>query len=302
MARFTLLLRLMAAVSALTVAACTADGADAAPRFVEADRTAVAQGTALAADGEAVFAGERLTGRLVEWEPASGTLSELGQVPALDTRPEQRGLLGAAVAEDGTRHVAYTSASGDLVVEQVGATPRLLVESVPDRAIGGRLVGLGDGTIVVGIGDLLDPDLVADPEAPNGKLLAVEASGTKTLASGFNNPFALTAGHDGTIWVVDNAPPGRRERLLRVAAGGGDVEVVAEWNDTRVASGVAVTATGELAVCWYLSGELRIHSPARFAEPGDLIATDCRYGVVALADGSLVYAAEDELVHLVAVD
>lgn len=58
-------------------------------------------------------------------------------------------------------------------------------------------------------------------------------------------------------------------------------------------------ADGRLAICEYATFELVLVDPA---EPGDAsgetIATDCRYGVIALDDGRLAYAAEDELVVL----
>ncbi|MBX3284573.1 MAG: hypothetical protein KF703_04445, partial [Actinobacteria bacterium] len=176
-----------------------------------------------------------------------------------------------------------------------------------------RLAVLPDGAVAIGIGDLLDPDRTPDPEAPNGKVLRIDGvDATTPLAGGLNNPFALAPGPNGTLWVADNAPGRRPERLLELsatAAAGSrpdavpEPRVVASWSDTRVPSGLAWLADGRLALCSYATSELRVvdaDEVDRLDDPdtGVLVADDCRYGVVALPGGGLAYAAEDEVVIL----
>lgn len=45
--------------------------------------------------------------------------------------------------------------------------------------------------LLIGIGDLLDPELINESEAPNGKLLLINAESDPEMLSGsWNNPFA----------------------------------------------------------------------------------------------------------------
>ncbi|MBK7019626.1 MAG: PQQ-dependent sugar dehydrogenase [Candidatus Microthrix sp.] len=131
-----------------------------------------------------------------------------------------------------------------------------------ERANGGRLAVLGgdthdQNTLIIGIGDLLDPAKTPRPDTANGKLLRIdEEGGAGPWASGFNNPFALGSDETNTIWVADNSPGEQPERLLRVTAA--RAEVVASWVDTRVPSGLAVTDDGALAICYYQTGDLML--------------------------------------------
>ncbi len=162
-----------------------------------------------------------------------------------------------------------------------------------------------------------NPDRSPDPLTPNGKVLRIaDGDGFTALAGGLNNPFAFAPGPDGTLWVADNAPGRRPERLLEYPADGGtdggadggadgvaDGRVVASWTDTRVPSGLAWLGDGRLALCWYATSELRVVDPDDLAalddpETGTLVADDCRYGVVALPGGGLAYAAEADVVVL----
>lgn len=292
--------------------------ADAPGGLVEAHRVPATQATALAVDADGqLLVGERERGRLLEIDPADGTVTERGRVAGLDTRPTQRGLLGLAVADEGAVLASLTEPDGRLVVVQVaddGATqPTWRGPRSADEANGGRLVVLPDGAVAIGIGDLLDPDRSPDPETPNGKVLRIEGDdGSSVLAGGLNNPFAIASGPDNTIWVADNAPGRRPERLLEFPATGaveGEGEavpegrVVASWTDTRVPSGLAWLGDGRLALCSYATAELRVVDAGDVAElddpdTGTLVADDCRYGVVALPDGGLAYAAETEVVVL----
>ncbi len=281
-------------------------------------RIPVEQATALAvAPDGTLLAGELLTGEILEIDLVTGDRSPLTVVEPLDTSPSQRGLLSMAVTGDGSVLAAFVNGGNRLEVAEIetdgAVTSRWIGPEARDEANGGRLVVLPDGRVVIGIGDLLEPELVDDPDAPNGKLLEIDLTdpesgagggvggavgGGAPLAGGFNNPFAMATADDGTIWVADNAPGAQPERLLRIDPGG-EVDTVTEWTDTRVPVGVAVTTDGLLALCNYATTELHLVDPD---DPGDglgeLVADDCRYGVVALADGGLAYAGEDDVVVL----
>ena len=290
---------LLAFGAVLPLTACGDDGA--ASPFTEARRLPASQATglAVAADGR-LLVGERLTGRIRSFDLATGAARGDRTVADLDTDLVQGGLLGLA-AVDGDVVASYTADDGRITVGRVAADGAVAVRwtgpEAQEEANGGRLV-VSDGRLVIGIGDLLDPKRSPDPTTPNGKLLVLADDGTTApLAAGFNNPFALGGGADGTLWVADNAPGSKQERILRVT--GGDPEVIATWTDTRVPTGIAVVDDDRIAVCNFASGELRL---VDVTEPGDgsgdLLADDCRYGVVALPKGGLAYAAEDQVVVL----
>lgn len=320
--RSVLTVAFAAAVALGTLASCSSDPEeqDAVARagLVEAHRVPAARATALAVepDGD-LLVGELESGRLLAVDPRDGTVSERGRVAGLDTRPTQRGLLGLAVTDrdGGEVLAALTGSDGRIVVARVaddGATTTVWRgPRSADEANGGRLVVLPDGAIAIGIGDLLDPDRSPDPLTPNGKVLRIgDGDGFTALAGGLNNPFAFAPGPEGTLWVADNAPGQRPERLLEYPADGAgeadavaDGRVVASWTDTRVPSGLAWLGDGRLALCWYATSELRVVEADQVAElddpdTGTLVADDCRYGVVALPGGGLAYAAESDVVVL----
>lgn len=292
------------AVVAVALALVAGCGSDQGSSFREARRVPAAEATGLVVVGDRLLVGERVTGRVLEVDPATGASRQVATVDDVRADLEQGGLLGLAAEADGTVLVAYTGADGHLDVDALDLatgerTRRWTGPEAQERANGGRLVVRGDGTVVVTVGDLLDPPKVDLPDAPNGKLLVLGDDGTTTpLAAGFNNPFAVAAGPDGTLWVADNAPGRKAERLLRVRDG--KPYVVTEWPPpARVPSGLTTLFDGRLALCTYADGRLALIDPAH---PGDAtgvaVAGDCRYAVVTLPDGGLAYAAEDAVVIL----
>ncbi len=238
--------------------------------------------------------GELRSGRIRD----RGSRRVLARV-AVTTRG-QRGLLGLAVA-DGRTFAAYTARDGRLVVDRVLPRPAARVWTGPVTAElgnGGHLAVLADGRLVVGVGDLGRPSRTRDPGAPNGKLLALDPRGPAgqrpdILSGGWNNPFAFAVAPDGRIWVADNAPGRRPERL------GSGTASAPRWPLPRpiAASGLAVLSATDVAVCGVASGTLeryRRRSDGSWRPLGPL-TTPCRYGVVRLADGRLVVSVDDGL-------
>lgn len=217
----------------------------------------------------------------------------------------QRGLLGLAVrgrpVDDDDVFASWTrSSDGRIVVGDVG-TGELIWEGPfsTDFANGGTLAVRGD-ELLVGIGELQDPDAVTDPARPNGKVLALDPDGPadqtpEVVAGGFHNPFALAV-VDDDVWVVDNAPGSQPERIVRIAADGSAEE--SELDGKRAPSGLAVDAAGDLLLCGFVSEVVeRIPVPSTGIEPpaGELDGLPCATGIAVLADGSVVTTTADAI-------
>ena len=224
----------------------------------------------------------------------------------------QRGLLGLArVVDDEARlFAAWTRAEdGRLVVGQVfPGEPRLIwvgPQSV-DQGNGGHLEASPDGDVIVGIGDAGAPDLIDDPDAPNGKLLALDPDGDvdqtpEVLSSGWRNPYAFAYDEDGRLWVADNAPPGQAERI-----GLGDKEdgSVIMLNENLAPAVLIVLPDGDLGVCGYLDGQMRKVTVSRGGRTGtdptaeltgDVVVEPCTVGAAQLSDGTTLFATETEI-------
>lgn len=260
----------------------------------------------------ALFYGERTTGeiRLVRrnGELAAESLASVDVV----ADDQQQGLLGLARLTDGRLFAAWTRAEdGKLVVGEVGGDleePRLLwigPDSVP-QGNGGHLEVSPRGKIVIGVGDAGATELIDDPEAPNGKMLALDPDrGTRQtpeiLSSGWRNPFAFAYDDFGRLWVADNAGPGTPERI-----GLGDEEdtSIIELNENLAPAALVSLPDGDLGMCSYLTGEMRRVRVDLGDRPGedptaslsaDVILEPCTVGAVVLDDGSTVFATPTEI-------
>lgn len=245
--------------------------------------------------------GERLSGRIRRVDPDGRLRSQ--PVAAVEVSTEgQRGLLGVAVSDRGRVFASWTRPDGRLVVGRVDPGPQRLVWLGPestDLATGGHLTTSPDGRLVIGIGDLTQPELVADPSSPNGKLLALDPGGRPTqmpevLSSGWNNPFAFDFSPAGRLWVADNSPGDQPERLAR-----GDVRnpPVTELTRPTAPSALAAVDDERLLVCGFITRTLEafVTSDDRARATGEPLATDCSLGVVILSDGRIAYSNEDSV-------
>jgi len=240
-----------------------------------------------------------LTGRIRDVRP-DGTVRDVMRLPV--ATGGQRGLLGLAVDGRGRTYAAYVERQVPrrLVVERIGRGSRRLLWRGPptrDLANGGHLELAPDGRLTIGIGDLQNPPAVRDPDAVNGKLLSLDPAGPagqrpRVLSGGWNNPFAFTWTPGGTLWVADNSPGRRPERIGRGDPAGRDtpLRVLPGHN---APSGLAAIGERRFALCGVVSRRLeRVdvgggHAP-RIAAPA--LATDCALGVVRLPGGRLAYA------------
>lgn len=277
-------------------------GDDAEPRVtltVEAtvDFDPGTEPVALAAsDAGDLLVGERRTG-VVRTVSRRGEPGEpVARLDVVAGDDDQRGLLGLVV-DGGRIFAAWTRASdAHLVVAEItDGTERLVWLGPPSSRLanGGHLEVLPDGRLLVGIGDLQQPDRVEDPDTPHGKLLALDPAGGPeqrpvALSGGWNNPFAFVVTSDGAIWVADNAPGDAPERLGR---GDLDAERTA-LPGKRAPAALVELEPGLLGLCGYLDGELTIidlpdTDTGPDPEPGDPAATGCRTGAEALTNGRI---------------
>lgn len=274
---------MIAAVSACVVVAC------GGPRG-EVLVARAPQVTAMAAlPGGGLLYGERTTGRILRDD---GDVVARVQV----TSKGQRGLLGLAADPSGVIFASWTRPDGRLVVGTVVPEQRLVWIGPRSTRIatGGHIARAPDGSLAIGIGDLQDPGAVSDRNAPNGKLLRLDAKGPpdqkpETISYGWNNPYAFAFTPSGKLWLADNAPGKQQERLLRA-----DPTGPATYLPSHTApSGLAAVDDETLVMCGYATKVLqRYHIGANnLARPdGDPLARDCRLGVVALPDGRVAYS------------
>jgi Glucose / Sorbosone dehydrogenase len=251
-------------------------------------------------DGGMLFA-ERASGR-IRVVAAKGSIRGKALARVAVRADGQRGLLGLARAPSGEVFAAWVDPAGSLLVGRVAPGPVRVIWRGPAtrrQSNGGRIATSPDGRLVVGVGDLLDRELVTDPSAPNGKLLLLDPSGEESQvpeihSSGWNNPFAFAVDRDGTAWVADNAPGSEPERLARVSPAG-VVTVLAELPARTAPSGLA-RVQGGLLVCGFRSRAL-LGYPLRGTALGEhvTLAEDCALGVVRLTDGRVAYANEREI-------
>lgn len=260
-------------------------------------------------DSNRLVIGDRTSGRIyavdVTDPAAPGAPTVLARVDVTGQTKGQRGLIGLVMV-DGALYASWTRASdGHLVVGQVSPGPQRVAWIGPksaNMANGGHLSRKG-GRILIGIGDLLQPDRIDDPDATNGKLLSLDPTGQAeqeptVLSGGWNNPFAFTVTGTGAVWVADNAPGGQPERLGR-----GDLDDADRFRfpGERAPSALIDLGSGRLGLCGYLDGDLvSVDLNPQPTLGATLSKGDCRTGATTLADDR-VAVADGKTVHILAL-
>jgi hypothetical protein len=169
-----------------------------------------------------------------------------------------------------------------------------------DLANGGHIAFAPNGRLIIGIGNLREPELVSDPAVPNGKLLALDPDGSsdqrpEVVSAGWNNPFAFTFTPDGELWVADNSPGEQPERIAR---GDQNDPTTTDLNGKAAPSGLAADRPRRLLMCGYVSRTLQafvIDSDEMVVPDGEPVAHDCALAVAVLSDGRIVYSNEEEI-------
>lgn len=254
-----------------------------------------------------LLVGERLTGavRVVEDRRSGWRLHRqpLAVVDVAGSTVGQRGLLGLAVI--GERVFAAWTRPGDrrIVVGQLSPERRTVWEGpVSSRlANGGHLEVTDDGRLLIGVGDLQKPALVADPTTPNGKLLILDPDRPPdqtpaVLGHGWNNPFAFTVTVDGLVWVADNSPRNIPERIGR----GESASQAIDLPGKRAPAALVELDPGRLGLCGFLDGRLvEVDVSAARPEVGDvLLDQGCRTGAVRIG-GRRLAVSDGERVTIV---
>jgi hypothetical protein len=209
----------------------------------------------------------------------------------------QRGLLSLVVVERRV-YASWTTPGRRLVVARLRhqAAPVVIWRGISTATLanGGHLAAATDGRLVIGIGD-------RQSGSPTGRLLSLDPSGPatqtpRTLSTGWNNPFAFTFTPGDELWVADNAPGRRPERLARGDDAGGRPAAVTTLVRRPAASGLVALDADTLALCGVVSGTLdRYRRRGTTWHYDQTLARGCRYGVARLADGRLAFGAEDDV-------
>ena len=271
---------------------------------------------AVAPDGGVIY-GERLTGRIVRLNAdlvAPGTVFATVDVPvAADIADSQRGLLGLVVdPADGTRVFAsWTRArDGRIVVGQVSPAGTRLVWEGPmsaQVANAARLVWR-DGRLIMSVGDLNrgQPPAESTPGVATdwrGTIISLDPAGPASqvptvLSSGWNNPYALTVGSDGDLWLGDNIGGGCCERLAHLPMNG--ASVITELGDDQheiVPAALVQLGPDRFGVCSFFTQQMLGVDvvDGRLEQPGAPEFDGCSIAAVRLDDHRVILATESTL-------
>jgi hypothetical protein len=210
------------------------------------------------------------------------------------------GLLGLARTPDGRLFAAWTDPSDRLTVGRVSPGPTRIIWRAPAFSrfdVGGHLTVTPRGRLLLGVGAGVLPAPGGAPARPTGDLLLLRpdqrpGQAPVVLSTGWNNPFAFAYTPGGRLWVADNVPGRRGERLARGDVAGRPTHVTPLPPGTAP-SGLAAVSDSRLVVCGFQSHLLQgfgVTAGRRAVAAGAPIARNCWIGVIRLSDGRLAYA------------
>jgi len=243
--------------------------------------------------------GDRLTGAIRRVSAAGHATGRVVARVRVATA-NLHGLLGLARTPDGRVFAAWTDPADRLTVGQVSPGPIRVVWRGPPFSrfdVGGHLAVTPQGRLLLGVGAGVLHTTSGAAARPTGGLLLLRPNqgpgqAPAVLSTGWNNPFAFAYTPGGRLWVADNVPGTRGERLARGDLGGRPTHVTPLPPGTAP-SGLAAVSRSRLVVCGFQSHllqDFRITSGQRAVAVGAPIAHNCWIGVIRLADGRLAYA------------
>jgi hypothetical protein len=214
------------------------------------------------------------------------------------------GIVALAGGDGGALYASWVDRRGRLRVSRIAPGRVRDIWIGPDTArgsYGGALVVTREGRVLIGVGDLGVPRLVAEPDRPNGKVLALDPTQgadqvPQVVSTGWVDPGALAYDDAGRLWVADRQRESADERL---ALGTADPPKRQGALPGRFEpQGLVALPALRFALCGRRTGRLdrfQVKPGGGDVEPEGPIATDCRGGAARLADGRLVVAGNDAL-------
>jgi aldose sugar dehydrogenase len=139
----------------------------------------------------------------------------------------EAGLMGLEIDQRGRMFLMYTSGRDNRIVRiEPDGSQRVLVDGIEKANIhdGGRLRFGPDRQLYASTGDAAQPDLAADDDSLNGKVLRVdpESGRAAVFSKGHRNVQGLCFAPDGRFFATEHGPSGRDEvNLLREGFDGG---------------------------------------------------------------------------------
>lgn len=118
------------------------------------------------------------------------------------------------------------------------------------------------------------------------------------LSSGWNNPYALTIGPEGDLWLADNIGGGCCERLAHLRRNG--VPVITELGDDQheiVPAALVPIGPDRFGVCSFFTQQMLAADVVgdRLAPPTGPVFDGCSIAAVRLDDDRVVIATESTL-------
>jgi glucose/arabinose dehydrogenase len=252
-----------------------------------------------------------------------GTVTEVQQLPEVDLRLGEGGLLGIAVspdyADDGWVYVYYSTADDNRIARlQLGQPPQPILTGLPIAGDegryhqGGRLAFGPDGMLYASVGETYyDSEIAQDLDSLGGKILRLTPEGAPAPGNPYPESPVWSYGHrnvQGLAWDADGRmyaselgadtydelnviEPGNNYGWPLVEGFGTDPELtnpIATWTPTAIASPSGIAVLGDYIYVACLRGQALYRLDLDGTNPQRLLATYGRLRSVTVApDGSL---------------
>lgn len=238
------------------------------------------------AEGGLIF-GERTSGRVQLVDPEDRL--QLDPVARVEvSSADGGGLLGLTVDVGEQIYASYTNVDGRLEVARLEGSRAHVIWEGP---------AAGAAPIAFAPDERLVVALNSGGANPGGEIIALDpelgpSQEPQLVSPGWGLILTMTYDDTGRLWVGED---GGNEESDRVGLATPDGPArVGEFPPDTNPSGIAIARSGTLAVCSPITHELTLHDATSTGSPrstGELVASDCEQGVVAMSDGRLAYAA-----------